>query len=265
MAWVWVKKRVLIVVRTYPSPAKSTIEASCTAAISDDGQWVRMFPVPARMMDQDKRFAKWQWIEVDLLKAPGDSRPESYKLNPDSIVIGDTVGPQDGWRARRDLIKPLCRPSMCRIQQEREEYGAPTLGVFRPHKIERLLIDPAAENWTDRQLATLTQDSLFEKAPVRTLEKIPFDFSYKFRCGDVDCKGHTMICTDWEMGQAYRSWCREYGDQWEDKFRQRFEREMIDKNETHFFVGTIHQHPGSWIIVGLFYPPRPGTGDLFDR
>ena len=35
MAGVWVKKRVLIVVRTYPTPAKSTIEASCTAAISE--------------------------------------------------------------------------------------------------------------------------------------------------------------------------------------------------------------------------------------
>jgi hypothetical protein len=265
MAGVWVKRRVLIVVRTYPSPAKSTIEASCTAAISDDGQWVRMFPVPARLMDQDKRFAKWQWIDVNLLKAPSDSRPESYKLNPDSIVIGDTVGPQDGWRARRDLIKPLRRPSMCRIQQEREEYGAPTLGVFRPHQIKRLLIQATAENWTERELATLKQNTFFEKAPAQTLEKIPFDFRYEFRCGDVDCRGHTMLCTDWEIGQAYRAWRQEYGDQWEVKFRQRFETEMINKNETHFFVGTIHQHPGSWIIVGLFYPPRPGTRDLFDR
>lgn len=74
-----------------------------------------------------------------------------------------------------------------------------------------------------------------------------------------------MICTDWEMGQAYRAWRKQYGDQWEGKFRQRFEKEMIEKNDTHFFVGTIHQHPGSWIIVGLFYPPRPATMDLFDR
>jgi hypothetical protein len=73
-----------------------------------------------------------------------------------------------------------------------------------------------------------------------------------------------MMCTDWEMGQAYRAWRREYGDQWEAKFRERFETEMIEKKETHFFVGTIHQHPGSWIIVGLFYPPLPAMGDLFE-
>ena len=73
-----------------------------------------------------------------------------------------------------------------------------------------------------------------------------------------------MLCTDWEMGQAYRAWRRQYGSAgWEAKFRQQFETEMIEKNDTHFFVGTIHQHPGSWIIVGLFYPPRPLMNDLF--
>ena len=197
------------------------------------------------------------------LKAPSNSRPESYKINPNSIVIGETVGTEDGWRARRDLINPLKRPSMCRIQKERDEHDHPTLGVFRPHEIKRLLIEPAAPNWTAAQLSTLSQDTLFEKAPAQTLEKIPFDFRYEFRCGDVDCRGHALICTDWEMGQAYRDWRKEYGDGWETKFRQRFETEMIQKNDTHFFVGTVHQHPGSWIIVGLFYPPKRAA-DLFD-
>src|SRR5947209_5379074 len=154
MATEWVRKRVLIVVRTYPAPAKSVIEASCTAAISDDGKWVRMFPVPARLMEHDKRFVKWHWIEVDLLKASSDSRPESYKLNPDSIVIGDGIGTEGNWRARRDLIRPLQRPSMCQIQQERDEHKSPTLGVFRPLTITELLIERSEEDWTEEQLAT---------------------------------------------------------------------------------------------------------------
>jgi hypothetical protein len=73
-----------------------------------------------------------------------------------------------------------------------------------------------------------------------------------------------MLCTDWEMLQSYRSWQKTYGNNWEQAFRQRYEREMIDKFETHFFVGTMHQHPTSWIIVGLFYPPRPKFGGLLD-
>jgi hypothetical protein len=28
------------------------------------------------------------------------------------------------------------------------------------------------------------------------------------------------------------------------------------EDDTHFFVGTLHQYPKNWIIVGLFYPPK---------
>jgi len=72
-----------------------------------------------------------------------------------------------------------------------------------------------------------------------------------------------MMCTDWEMGQSWRSWRRAYGSQWEAKFRERYERDMIDRNDTSFFVGTVHQHPHRWIIVGLFYPPKPADLPLF--
>jgi hypothetical protein len=61
-----------------------------------------------------------------------------------------------------------------------------------------------------------------------------------------------------------RRWRQEYPNNWEEKFRLRFEREMIEKYDTHFFVGTVHQHPKNWIVVGLFYPPRPVMADLFD-
>jgi hypothetical protein len=36
---------------------------------------------------------------------------------------------------------------------------------------------------------------------------------------------------------------------------------MVEKNETHFIVGTVNQRSGSCI---LFYPPRPGTAYMFD-
>jgi hypothetical protein len=72
-----------------------------------------------------------------------------------------------------------------------------------------------------------------------------------------------MLCTDWEMSQSYRDWRRQYGAAWESKFRQRYEEEMINRYDTHFYVGTVHKFPASWIIIGLFYPPRPAMNDLF--
>jgi hypothetical protein len=155
------------------------------------------------------------------------------------------------------------RRSMCEIRREQDTSGAPTLGVFRPARIKRLILEDDGSTWTSDQSAILTQSDLFQKAPTLSLEKIPYKFKYQFSCDDPSCSGHEMSCTDWEMLQAYRRWRKEYGKDWETAFRGRFERDMIDKVDTHFFVGTIHQHPKNWIIVGLFYPPKQESDDLF--
>jgi hypothetical protein len=155
---------------------------------------------------------------------------------------------------------------MCCLQAQRDANLFPTLGIIRPKIIERLVVQPDDATWTDAQLAILRQEHLWEKKPKKELEKVPFKFSYKFTCDHAECTTHTMICTDWEMGEAWRRWRTKYGERdWLQKFKQRFEAEMIGKYDTHFYVGTVNQHPSSWIIVGLFYPPKqqadPG---LFD-
>lgn len=265
MATRWTKKRVLITVRTYPTPARKGVEVSCTAGITADGEWIRLYPIPYRSLDADKQFAKYQWIDVDVAKARNDTRPESYTPNLDSIRIGGTVTTADAWRARKALLQPLVRKSLCAIQRERDAHDYPTLGVFRPRSIDRLTIKRAAPNWDEEQLAKLNQtQSLFETKPLRQLEKIPFDFVYAFHCDEADCKGHNLTCTDWEMAQSYRKWRQEYGKDWERPFRQKYEHEMTERFDTYFFVGNLHQFPNAWIVVGLFYPPKAATGDLFD-
>lgn len=257
-----IKKRVLITVRTYPVPATKGVEVSCTAGVTDDGKWIRLFPLPYRLLDDENKFKKYQWINVSVTKAKGDSRPESFNPQVDQIEIGKTLSTERDWWARWDVLRPLVGPTLCALQDERDAHGHPTLGLIKP-QIERLIIEPCSSEWTPKQLDSLRQTSLLHKAPETELEKIPFDFSYEFRCGKVFCNGHKMICTDWETGQSYRQWRRKYGDQWEGAFRERYETEMIEKYDTHFYVGNLHQRPNAWIVVGLFYPPKPAMNDLF--
>jgi hypothetical protein len=257
-------KTALIVVRTYPTPAKSGVEVSCTAAITKDGEWLRLFPVPWRFLPEDQRFRKYQWVEVVVTKA-SDPRPESYKIKPDGIkVLSEPLSTNRGWEARKDVVLPLRSHCLCCLQKQRDTNGFPTLGIFRPNSIQRLTISAESPNWTEAQLAVLRQGHLFTEGPSTELEKIPFSFRYEFRCDHKECTGHKIICTDWEMGESYRKWRDDYGDEWEPKFRARYETEMIHKYDTHFYVGTVHQHPHTWIIVGLFYPPHPGTRSLFE-
>lgn len=223
---------------------------------SRNEQWLRLFPIPYRFLELDQRFRKYQWIEVDVVKA-SDGRPESYKIDRNSIQIVSEVLPSDkNWQERKRYVDPLKRHCMCCIKRERDSVGYPTLGIFKPKEIEKLIIKQTSANWTKAQLDVLRQNNLFETGPTQELEKVPFDFSYKYRCDHEDCKGHTMKCTDWEMGESWRRWSRDYGDQWEAAFRQKYETEMKNRFDTHFYVGTIHQHPKEWIIVGLFYPMK---------
>src|SRR5256885_907345 len=126
------KKRVLVVVRTYPTPAQKGIEVSCTAGITDDGKWIRLFPVPYRLLDEDKRFTKYQWIDVDVTKA-SDPRPESYNLNIESIrITSDLLPPDTQWQARKKIVMPVKAHCLCCLKAERDANDSPTLGFFRP-------------------------------------------------------------------------------------------------------------------------------------
>jgi len=259
-----VTKKALVVVRTYPVPEEDGIESSCTAAITEEGEWLRIHPMPYRFLPSEQQFKKYQWIEVSVTKS-SDFRAESYRPKLDSLrILGDPIPTDNCWQARKNILFPLRAPSLCDLKRRRDQDGRPTLGFFRPKMIERLQIIAAVpSDWTEAQLAILRQELLFEKKPSRELEKIPYVFRYEFRCDDDACNKHALMCCDWEMGESYRKWAVQYGDQWEDKFRQRYEKEMISDKETHFFVGTIKAHPAEWIIIGLFYPPIAAQSELF--
>jgi hypothetical protein len=49
------RKRILITVRTYPVPATKGVEVSCTAGITEGQQWIRIFPIPYRFLQPDRR------------------------------------------------------------------------------------------------------------------------------------------------------------------------------------------------------------------
>jgi hypothetical protein len=62
--------KALIVVKTYPIPARKGVEVSCTAAITEEGEWLRLFPVPYRRLPSHQRFNKYDRIEVELVGSP---------------------------------------------------------------------------------------------------------------------------------------------------------------------------------------------------
>jgi hypothetical protein len=251
----WRELEVMITVKAYPNPSKKYVEASCTAGVTSTGNWARLYPIKFRTLASERQFSKYTWVRVRVCKA-SDPRPESLTVDLDSIQVIRQVGRSQAWAERKAILYPLLDSSMCSLQTSQATTRR-SLGFIRPKEIIRLEIQPTSPQWTSEELAYLRRQSFFDADSSPTeLEKIPYDFFYHFRCEEPNCNSHRMKIVDWEIGQSYRSWSKRYGSDWEKKLRETYERQMREEKDTHLFVGTMLKHPQSWIIVGLFYPPR---------
>jgi hypothetical protein len=101
------EKKICIIAKTYPRPSAKYDELVCTAGITENGEWIRLYPIPFRKLMLNKQYSKFHWIKCDVKRNESDFRPESHKLvTPDSIdIIGNVSTDKNGtWIARRDLL-----------------------------------------------------------------------------------------------------------------------------------------------------------------
>lgn len=251
--------RILITVKAYPQLSSKYHETVCVAGIELGGQvprLVRLFPVPYRDLPREQQFTKYDVIEVDVHPHSQDRRPESLRPVISTLRIVGHLDTKDAWKARAANVSPLVVESMCEITRRQQSDGT-SLGVFRPGKVldfRLVKADPKPASWE----AMAGQMNLFDQER-ETLEALPWRFVYKFRCDDSTCppRGHTMGLVDWEVGQTYRHWREKYPEeQLPERLREKWLEQMGGPTrDLHFFVGNIGQHPKTFMLLGVFYPP----------
>lgn len=129
-------ERILILCKTYPSPSAGHAETSCVAGITESGEMRRLYPVPFRLITDERQFKKWQWITARVEKATNDHRPESHKLFVDTIVCdGKPLPTTDQWVLHRPWIAKLPTfDDFGNAEQARLSCGI-TLATVRPAQI----------------------------------------------------------------------------------------------------------------------------------
>lgn len=272
------RERVLITVKTYPTLSQSHVELVCTAGFRVDGSWVRIYPVPFRLLDRGHQFAKWTWVELPLVRRTKDKRPESYSpADRDDITVLDKVPAGGDWRVRREYAfkgAPVWRNLALLIEAgKRDELS---LATFKPTKMLGFEWQPAEEiNWDAKKLAAveaqLRQKDFFDTNAVgedfRPARKLPYDFYYRF----VDEKGKEsrMRILDWEIGMLFWN-CLSGAEGNEaialEKVRNRYEHEFFAR-DLHLFLGTTYEWhsraPNPWVIIGVFPLPHQTQTELF--
>src|SRR4051812_49166020 len=106
----WERRRILVWGKTRPELGRNGRELVVAGGVfRDTGALARLCPIPVRLLEDDKLFRRFQWIEADVLKSTRDPRPESYHIRYDSIETLEWIPTQTGghWDARAEwVLKP---------------------------------------------------------------------------------------------------------------------------------------------------------------
>ena len=261
----YVIRRVLIWTKTYPELSTRHIETVCTAGVLEDGSPVRLYPIQFRYLDS--QFHKYQWITAKIAKNPSDARPESHKVDPESIECGEIVPTTpDEWGKRAEIVFRNRSSQFDTMEQllEAQKKARVSLGVVTPRKILNISIlqrgEEEAKNFEDKMArlrkqvdADRNQLDLFEASIPPEMKRLDFLQSrarINWLCNSQDCGGHDMQILDWEIAELQRR----HGDQ---KALEKL-REIcnLENYALRFFLGNLFQYPTSFTIVGLWYPKR---------
>jgi hypothetical protein len=277
------RKRVYIVVKTYPSISTKYVETVCTAGVTEDGSWVRLYPIKFRMLQDDQKYKKFSWIELDVERNTSDFRPESYRpLNLDTAVVTEEVKTKSGkpdWNLRRKILfsNQTVFTNLSTLIAKAKVDGT-SLAIFKPAKIVDFVIESIESEWDLKKLQNLQAQSqqlnLFQtpeeiEQEFKIVQKVPYQFSYRLE--DDSGKQSTMMIEDWEIGMLYFNCLKNSNDDEKvaiEKVKQKYIAEF-SKRDLYLILGTTKQFhnvaPNPFIIIGVFYPPMPSPQmNIFD-
>ena len=272
MPSLYEEKRVLIWGKTYPELSSKYFETVCTGGVFEDGSPVRLYPIPFRYLDE--HFHKYQWVTMRISPSDSDSRPESYKVDVDSIKCHEVVPPTgDEWHLRADILFKNHSWQFDTVDAllEAQAMNRTSIGVVEPREIlEVEVLRRSAEEWAsfDEKLAKLKAehevarrqlDFFVEATPpeMKHLDFLKKRLKITWKCHSADCRTHSMQVLDWEVAELHRR----HGDgKALKKLRQVCN---VENYALKFFLGNLFLHPTAFTIVGLWYPKRSRARRLF--
>lgn len=261
------KKRLLIWGKTAPEPSDKYIETVCTGAVDVDGKPYRLFPIPFRYLSGEQQFKKYQWIDAEIKKSTKDGRLESYEIKHETIKILNAIPTDDNaWSKRAEWMFKNNTWVYNSVEElyEKQNLTGTSLGVVRPRQIIDIQLHERSAEDQKKHIqkvkdirqkidARNAQASLFYESNPTEVLKIGFmqeRIQIHWLCENPNCKMHKMSVIDWELIELQR---REGNDPAIAKLRSYCD---LTKYDIRFFLGNLKQHPGSFIIGGIWYPKK---------
>jgi hypothetical protein len=243
----------VVIIKAAPQVGQRHGETVCCAGLDLYGNWLRLYPVSFRLLEDSKKFARWDRIRFKWRRPQDDARIESLRVDQDSIEIID-----DLKRAERERF--LTRSIVTSLNKERE--AGRSLALLKPEVqefvVERKTADEIRDE-TGRFQALRAQADLFAKAAT-PYHPCPYRFRYRYRIDDGERFG---TCQDRETEATFFKWSREYSEAGAIERMVRIFGEDYPRRGMLLAMGTHSQYPETWLINGVIRLPDSGQGALF--
>ncbi len=274
--------KLLITVTTYPLPSRSYDELVCTAGVTEQGDWIRIYPVPLQFLkglrkDGKVKSYKYTWIELDLKKRTDDFRPESrspYDYSFKDIVIHGELGTENNWAERKKYCTKKVYSNLSQLILDSQKPLNISLATFKPTEFIGFEIEEDEREWKKEWREQINQLQINFGEPEKNLQrelisKIPYKFYYKFK-DDQGAISRLMI-EDWEIGALYWN-CLKSSDGDEiialQKVREQYEINFLKNKDLYLFLGStkewhMRRAKNPFVIIGVFYPKKESQLSLF--
>jgi hypothetical protein len=281
--------KLLLTVTTYPLPSRSYDELVCTAGVTEEGKWIRIYPVPLSFLFDLKQSGKvnavkYTWIELELNRRKDDFRPESYSPKHydfrDIVIYEPRLNTDSNWMKRKEYCLRNIYTDFGKLIEDSRAPKNVSLATFKPTSITEFEWEEDEREWKDEWVEIRKQTDLFAQGrvdPQKMIPKVPYKFFYKFT--DSTGKLRRLMIEDWEIGQLFWNCLRaakEGGtaDEKEaeaialQKVKERYFDDFTQNKDLHLFVGTTKQwhtrrSSNPFVIIGVFYPKKEIQGRLF--
>mgnify|MGYP006990011897 CR=1 FL=1 len=277
----FMRKKILLTVTTYPLPSRSYEELVCTAGITEDGSWIRLYPVPLSFLTGLKKHGvvtttKYTWIELDLVKRTDDFRPESHSPKDyefKDMIIGEHWGTENNWALRKEICLQNVYTNLENLFSQSRAPDNNSLATFKPTKIISFEVEKDDSDWKPVWQALRQQLDLFSDTKgmisKKPFPKVPYKFFYKIE-DDAGVRSRMMI-EDWEIGQLYWKCLRDSNQDEHraiEKVIEKYDLEFRKNKEIYLFLGTtkewhMRRVKNPFVIIGVFYPKKENQLSLF--
>jgi len=261
------RKKILIVAKTYPTRSKKYTELVCTAGVDREGNWYRIYPIPTKTLQEYEGLKKYTWIDAEIKKDNSDPRPESYKINISSVKLLNTIDTQDNWRYRKDiLLKSKVYNNLEEIIHLANEYNELSLCLFKASKFSHIYFETKEKEVLSEEEIREYKNSnlnLFEHdsscaVKFNAMPQLPYSIKMVFE--DINGKESKMNILDWEISQLYWNLNRKNNEK-ETKVKIKAKLESLIEKDLYLCLGTmkmmqIRKSKNPFTIIGLFYPPK---------